>query len=448
LTLDPILILALIGVLAIAGVLAWEYPIQITVVAVVIAIALDTLLGGYESRLSINFTVDDIACVVLLCACASVALRTKRISRDRCWPVLTLFALVLINLVRGVSEFGLKPAGNGSRSLTYLIVPSVAVILLRPVLQVSPQHFARWLTGLGCALAIIASCRWAGVLPMSPEVFDFREVPRVLPAEYAFVIGQSLLAIVALQLIRGVQWWKVGIAGILATTILALQHRTVWAATLVGLMWLVARSFRSSPKRWFQLAGVTCIALTVTVMTLYATGGINRVGMLVRSNLNETQQQNSTWRWRVAGFTEAVDRLFFSDTSEIIFGPPSGRILGSDASTASIYIHSRYVETLAHYGMFGCLLLIMWLVTVTRKVGGGWFRARSWGGRPMSVETVFLQALLLSQFTYFIAYSGGLIQGAVTGLIWLASTADMQREREPVLNAAAARKHAYLIAQN
>ena len=151
----------------------------------------------------------------------------------------------------------------------------------------------------------------------------------------------------------------------------------------------------------------------------------------------------------MGGFAEAMDRLFSSDTSEIVFGPPSGRDLGSDASSmASVYIHSRYVETVARYGVLGGLLLLIWLVAVARKVGGGWVRARSWGSRPMSVETTFLQALLLSQLTYFVAYSGGLIPGGVIGLIWLAATADTERVHGSVLNAAAVRRHRYLIAQS
>jgi hypothetical protein len=450
LTFDSFLILIVAAVLAIAAVLSWEYPIRVAVVAVVITIALDLFLGAYYGmELGINVYADDIACLVLLSAGACVALRTRRFSRGRCWPVFTLLALVLINLARGASEFGLKPAGNSARSLTYLIVPFVAVILLRPALRISPHRLARWLTGLGCALTVAAVFRWAGALSIPEDVLvGNRAVIRVVPAEYALLIGQAVLAIVALQLIRGVRWWTFGIAGMLIATTLALQHRSVWVATAIGLMWLAVGSFRSSQKRWFQLAGATCIALTVAAVTLFATGGIDRVELLVQTNLNETQQKDSTWSWRVDGFVEAMDRLFSSDASEIVFGPPSGRDLGSDVRTAaSVYIHSRYVETLAHYGLLGGLALVIWLVAVARKVGGRWVRMCSWEGRPVSVETAFLQALLLSQLTYFVAYSGGLVLGAIMGLIWLAATGDTGRVHDSGLNAAG-RSHAYSIPQS
>jgi hypothetical protein len=446
-----LLILGAVVVLAIVGVLLWEYPIHIAVVAVVVAVALDVLLVvSYGMELGINVYADDIACLALLSAGACVGLRTIRFSRGRCWPVCTLFVLVLINFTRGTSEYGLNPAGNGSRSLTYLIVPSVALMFLRPALRVPPQYLALWLTGLGCALTIVAGCRWAGVLPIPEQVLDEfgrRSVVRVLPAEYALLNGQALLAIVALQLIRGIRWWKVAIAATLATTTVALQHRTVWASTMIGLMWLGAGSFRSSQKRWFQLAGTMCIALTVAIMTLFATDGIDRARLLLQTNLIETQQEDSTWSWRVDGFAEATERLFSSDTSEIVFGPPSGRDLGADVNMASVYIHSRYVETLAHYGVLGGLLLLFWLVAVARKVGG-WARLCSWEGRPMNVETTFLQALLLSQLTYFVSYSGGLPQGVVIGLIWFAATTETEHGHESVLNAAVARRHAYSISQS
>jgi hypothetical protein len=422
---DPVQYLALIALLVIGATLLWQYAVQIALTAVVVAIGLDCLQLAKEGiDIGITVYVGDIACLVLLSAGTVVLLRKGRFPDGSSWPVFALFALLTVNLARGASEFGLKPAGNGARiHLAYFIVPSVAWILLRPITRVDPRRLASWLGVLGCTFTIFAVCRWTGALPVPQEVIEgnFREVVRVLPAEYAMVIGQSLLAIISLQLIQGVRFWRICLAAILAAATVALQHRSVWGSTFVGLMWLAARSLRSSEKRWLQLAGSTFIGLALALITLSLTGGIDRIVPLVRANLDETRQQESTWNWRVHGFYEATDQLFSSDAFEIIVGPPSGRGWESIAAgSASVNVHSRYVETLTYYGISGVVVLLIWLFTVARKVGG-WVRPSPGEDPAMRVDTAFLQALLLSQLTYFVAYSGGIMQGTITPLIWLAA---------------------------
>jgi len=254
---------------------------------------------------------------------------------------------------------------------------------------------------------------------------DFREVVRTLNAGDALVIGQSLLAIIYLQFFHGVRMWRTSLAAILAVVTIALQHRSVWVSTFVGLVWLAASCLRSSQRRWLQLAGTTFIGITVTVITLSATGGMDRVISLITANFEETQQQDSTWSWRVNGFAEATERLFSSNTFEMLVGPPSGRDLESSASFASIHIHNLYIATLAFYGLFGGILLAVWLFAVVRRVGP-WVRVNHGNSPKMRAGTAFLQAVLLSQLTYSFAYTSGIDQGSITALIWLAATSQSE----------------------
>jgi len=437
-----------VAVTALAAGLLWQYPIPVALIAVTTPTVLDCLQLGKDGIEvgGINVYIDDIACLVLLVAGAVVVFRRGRLPERGTWAAITLFALAATNLARGSIEFGLKPAGNGARSLICLIVPSIALILLRPALRLCPQRLANWLAGFGCALVIVAVCRWSGVLPMPTVADDFREVSRALPAEYAIVIGQSLLAIVYLQISRGVKWWGMCLAGILATTTLTLQHRSVWVSTFVGLTWLSVRTMKLSHGFWFRLVGTTFVGLTL-ISTIAGSKNIDRVVSLARINFEETQRQDSTWNWRVEGFAEATDRVFSSDTFEMLLGPPSGRDLGSRASLASVDIHSRYVATLAYYGIFGAMVLIIWLSAVARKVGG-WVRDRRGGSRETQVGTAFLQALLLSQLTYFVPYSGGMLQGAITAVIWLAARSRPLRAYKTVFSAAGTRRQPYLIVES
>ncbi|PYV34466.1 MAG: hypothetical protein DMG09_21050 [Acidobacteria bacterium] len=158
----------LIAVLALCAGLLWQYPIAIALVAVATPIGLHCLqLGNDGIDVGVNVYIDDVACLVLLCAAAVVVVRKQRLPDSSSWPVFTLFALAAINLARGAAEFGLKPAGNGARNLIYLIVPSLALILLRPALRVYPRRLANLLAGFGCALTALAVCRWTGALSVA-----------------------------------------------------------------------------------------------------------------------------------------------------------------------------------------------------------------------------------------------------------------------------------------
>jgi hypothetical protein len=147
-------------------------------------------------------------------------------------------------------------------------------------------------------------------------------------------------------------------------------------------------------------------------------------------NVTEAQEYNSTWAWRVRGWTEAIDRLFSSGTMEVLVGPPSGRYLGSNASSASVHIHNRYVDMLAYYGLAGALLLSVWIISMFRTIGASFQRYRA-DRRNRAIERVFLQALLVSQLIYFIPYFGGIAQGSVMGLIIAAALTG--RKRLPVM---------------
>lgn len=419
--LQYLLLAVLVAVAALIAGLLLQYPILVALIAVGAAIAVDFLeLIPDGIDVGINVYIDDIACLVLLVTGIIVILRKGRLPEKSTWPVFALFGLMVINLARGASDFGLKPAGNGARNFAYLTVPSFAWLLLGPVARVDPRRLANWLGVLGCTLTIVALCRWAGVLPMPKMDFeDFRELPRALPAEYAIVIGQSLLAIGYLQTTRGVRWWGICLAGVLASTTFALQHRSVWVSTFLGVTWLAVRTLKVSQRFWLQLA-VTAFAGFLVISIFAGPDNIHRVVALAQANFEETQQQDSTWSWRVKGYAEATDRVFSGDALETLLGPPSGRDLGSSADFASVHIHSRYVDTLAYYGVVGAIVLIIWLSSITKRVGR-WVRDRREASREMHVGTAFLQALLLSQLTYFVPYSGGMIQGAITALIWLAA---------------------------
>ena len=399
-----------------------KYPALSVVAAVGAAAILDCVQFDGAGQLgleihNVNIYVDDITCALLLTAAVGVSLRRRVLPDSSCWPVLALFGLAVLNFVRGASQFGLKPAGNDARSLGCFILPLATIILLRPVLSISAARIARWLTILACVLSMIALARWLGALPMPnvPEE-EFREVPRAIPAEYALVIGQAWLGVLFLQVSGRGKIWTLCLSLGLPGLLLALQHRSVWLATLGGFGWLAVRTFQSARKHWLRMAATASLG-AILLLSIAGTESIWRTVSIAEANLQETWQPDSTWNWRVGGFEEARERVFAGSPVEMLVGPPSGEILDARASTAAIYIHSRYVATLAYYGTLGALVLVVLLSKVAMKLA-------PWTHNGYSeVDRSFLQALLLSQLLYFFAYTGGIVQGAVTALLWLASPA-------------------------
>jgi hypothetical protein len=351
----------------------------------------------------------------------------KHMFESLSWPLFILLVLVTVNFIRGAAEFGLKPAGNGIRDIAYLIVPSIILQVVRPVLVLQPREMAKWLVWIGSGFMILAASRWVGVLPTPQDLIEsssgFREVVRVIPSDQAMVVGQALMAILFLQVTRGIRWWGAILATLLGVTTIALQHRSVWSSVLLGLTWLAVRTIGRYPKGWLKLTVGVLIAVMIAGAALMATGRLDSVVSLVKVNVDETQQADSTWDWRVQGFADATDRALSGDLFETIVGPPSGNDLSNDlsatASFASVHIHNRYVSVLAYYGLFGVASLLWWLLLVAKKVGG-WVRSAQ-GGCGCWAGQAFLQALLVSQLTYFVAYAGGLLQGVLLAMISLAS---------------------------
>lgn len=410
-------------------VLVWYRPGWILFAAISVACLLDcfgvaSATGEASAGAGLNIYGDDVAGIVLLIGGVLLFLRyPKSVSRDHL-PCFLLLLLVALSVGRGLGTFGLKQAGNSVRSLFEFVAPAITIMLLRPTVRLNADRLARWLVWAGSLLSAIAVLRWAGVLTMPKDyiILDqraLREVIRALPADYAIVIGQAFIAVIYLLIAdrRKTWWWWIA-AAIFGVVTLALQHRSVWTATAVGVMWLAVRTTRRSPLRWLGLGATTVVALAFVLLANPSL--LQSADELLRNGITETETSHSTWAWRVDGYTEATERVLDSAAIDQLIGPPAGWSANSGGSFASIHIHSRYVDTLAYYGFIGTTVLLVWFAILIRRCwrrSGARFQdpALSQGSQGM------LQALLISELVYLIPYFGGLLQGSVLGLIWLAA---------------------------
>lgn len=414
-----------LSVLLAAGLLllrvAWHWPGRVIFAVISVAALLDLLkIGSSGADVGVHFHIDDGASVILLGISFLLLIQYRKSFPRDVVPCLVLIALAALGFTRGVVPFGLREAGNGPRLLLIFTTPALAIMLLRPAFRLDSVRLACWLRWAGLCFGAVAVSRWAGLLPMPVELEeDLREVVRSLPADHAFVVGQAFIAAIYLELVeRGSRWWWAG-AGALGVLTLVLQHRSVWAATAAGVAWLAFRSFRLLPERWLRFSAIACVALCVIMLAATA-ALLDSTLKLITTNVQEAQSEDSTWAWRVEGYNEATVRLLASEPVDILIGPPAGWVVSSSGSFASMAIHSRYIDVLAYYGIVGFTVLLLWFGMLARRVG---WPAKSLYGRPASdpVGSVFLEALLLSEMVYLVAYYGTVLQGSLLGLIWVAA---------------------------
>ena len=116
--------------------------------------------------------------------------------------------------------------------------------------------------------------------------------------------------------------------GLFSALVFALQHRSVWSATAAGLVWLAIWSPRLPRGEWlkFTVLGLW-LGAAVVISPLVASGPYERVVRLLNSNIQEVNQEDSTWAWRMEGYLEAIQRIFSNGAVEAVLGPPSGRDL-------------------------------------------------------------------------------------------------------------------------
>ena len=426
----PLIVIAVAVLLILgAGFLLWKYPTFFGLGMMALAM-FATVLDVATSGLQLGITLYplDFGCAALVASCAVVTLRTYRSPNDLCWPSVILLALGLLNFFRGAALFGIKSPGNSARQLIYLILPVVAFSYLGPALRMTVEGMIKALSLVSLVLAAVAAARWAGILPMPEDLIsdDFREVVRALPSDYVIVIAQGLIGIIGLQLMQGFRTIGIILTVLFAGLVLALQHRSVWTATIAGLIWLLVRAPRVNHREWLKVTSlVLLVVAALTLIPIVASGTLDRIEQLVHSNIEEVNHDDSTWAWRLAGYTEAIQRSFSNGVLDAALGPPSGEDLSNTASFASIVIHDRYIYMLAYYGVTGLLALLVLLAATGIRIYK--FKIVSPRDREAKAAKVILEALLVSVIVYFIPYAGGEFEGLLLGALWLASTGGIIR---------------------
>lgn len=422
--------------LALFAVLLWIFTQHCnTAIALLLGVQVWAIATGGETPfLDVGFSVlpSD-----LLAACAGLVagarlLRRGAPPRAELLLVLAVMCLIGWSLQRGVGAFGLTSAANDARVYFWQFFASALYVATAPLRPGRARAVVRlWLVS-AAAYAALSLAGWLNtglhsvvdVGTLSGDVYD----PRPVPARSALVLAQSVVLLLcswggnsaasARTAVYGPggdrrgrrgrpdgSRWKILPALLCLVFVVLLQHRTVWATTLVmAVVWWALAPSRAGQR---LVSAAAALASLCVVTLTFATGMFGGVGSVLADSFAETQDEDSTFAWRVHGWQELMDGP--KTLAEWLFGSPFGS--GYDRWVGGVVIsvspHDYYLHVVLRLGVVGLLTLLAAYFLVWRRLDGGG------NGTPA------LRLMVVSHLVLFVSYSPFPEQGVLLGLcLW------------------------------
>jgi hypothetical protein len=351
-------------------------------------------VGGFQ------LTINDVLMGFVGSAFAARMLRRVR------FPVAARFltgilVLVVWSLIRGIGDYGVATAMNEARGSLAVYLVALYFATAPPTDRIRERLGRAWLA-YAMFLVVLAVERWLAVLGPLPTN-DAWYIPgeygglRVLWSDEAFVLGQTfVLLLPGLMhgtLSRGRRLTAVAALG----TVMLTQHRSVWAATLVGIatvLLLEGNIGRKWARRLILATGVTSVLL----LTLFS-------GPLLERSVSSSDAASSdTFEWRMEGWTALYRDSGPQSAAEVVVGRPYGagweRRLTSLGYSTDVVPHNYYVEQDLRVGLVGLALMLALYVVVMRRLA----RSAATGPQVGLLSDRVLPVLLAMQLLYFIPY--------------------------------------------
>jgi O-antigen ligase len=155
------------------------------------------------------------------------------------------------------------------------------------------------------------------------------------------------------------------------------------------------------------------VAAVLAVVLLAAAGPPGVTSSLTAGYQQTSPTQNSTFSWRLQGWSAMINRQIAGPVADLVVGSPSGT--GNESANEGVFLpayHSQYLWTFTMTGIIGLALLVWVYVKALRKSRR---RLRSPSDFVGQAALLFT-ALLALQLTFFVGYSSGGLVGLMLGL--------------------------------
>jgi hypothetical protein len=375
-------------------------------------------VGGVELGITVYYT--DFA-LLFIAVIALLRLLTARDTPRWHWAWGLYLLAFLISLGTGVVSFG-SGAGVQARAYFYSIAAGSYAVSF-PVDAARVRQLVNLMFWLVVLLLGICIYRWIVYYTPIPDLlppegnYNADGAIRVVRSHEALVMGQMFIVGLLFAPLGRIASAARFIAPLTLGGVLALQHRSVWLAVLVGVLagLFVARS-RSGSKtgQILLLAGI--VAITVLPLTL--SSQLSGVSDQVASSADRAVEGDGTvgerldnWQgliklWAAGGPRSlALGQSFGSDSTRYV----RDTIHGGEHKIG-YFAHNHYVQTLYNLGLVG---LFAFLALV-------WYAARGLYRRCASKEgdlvASMLLTLLLMQLAYYVPYGTDYLQSVLLAL--------------------------------
>lgn len=409
---EVIAIVVPIGAIALV-VMLWRSSIVGAVLVLVMAVAQAWFVELPGIELGVMLYLTD-AVALLLAIAASLRITAKRSLRVP--PSGLIFtAMLMLSFLIGLVEFG-KTAGVDFR----VIFAFIAGVFYFASFDFNPELVIRltrvWVV-VACMLMLIAWFVWtadAAGLTMARKWIDADPTGvkfRVLNAGITYVIGVGVVVLLHLFMNGKMEtmWWPVLLA--LGGTVLALQHRSVWAATLVSAMLVVLLAQRGRARVFLFAGAVVVLSAAMVPFISHRLSGVSESVSL------QAERAMDMTRGTSGGRVRAWEQLL-NDWQKLELGQQLiGKPFGSSYARLTNTPHNCYLQVMYRTGYIGLLaMFFMYGSTLIRLLG----RRGSMAEEAAGIKTLLL-ALVVGQLVYFVPYAftpeHGILMGMAIGYV-------------------------------
>jgi hypothetical protein len=427
----PFLVAVLITLGSVVAVIGACNDFRVGVWVTAAAFTADTVsMSGPVLNLGLTLYAADLPMVLLALAAAIRWAGAADVPRRHlAW---FLFALAFLSsFALGLLRHG-SAAGVQARPDFYALA-AASYALSFPVGRQQLRSMLVALAWTACVITVLSVYRWvvyltpiASLLPPG-GVYNIDGPMRVVNSNQALLLAQVALL--------GVFFFGSGLAPVLARlaapvllmATLALQHRSVWLAGLVGVCTslLVARGSRTPWWQQVLLVGVAAAAVAAPLVFSKTLSG------QVQSSATRAVQGEGTVTARFDNWEISIARWVGGGPVAVAIGSPPGgdttRVYYTENGQKVVVnfgTHNNYVHMLTSQGLLG---LALWCWVTATGLLGLWRLRRAQAEFADSAS--MLLVLMCSQLAYYVAYDVDYLQAFILGtaVAWV-----FQRQREPV----------------
>jgi len=338
----------------------------------------------------------------------------------RHWAWLVFCAMICLSLALGLASYG-TAAGVSVRGYFYFMVTALYGMSF-PMDERRVRLTLNVLVAVAVLLLLLTAYRWVvyytpitALLPPG-GVYNIDGAIRVIKSNEALVLAEVLVGgLFFAAAARGLyvaQW----LSPILLGAVLALQHRSVWLAMLVGGLtrFLVVRSKQSSSAS--QLLLVLAI-LGVTSLPMLFSDKLSGITQQVQQSAERALEGRDTTHARFSNWKSMIQLWYQGGAKSIVigqsFGADSSRYIEDEEGgtrKVSYYAHNLFIQTLYNTGLVGLSAMLAAFAYVAR----GLYRLNRDG--VGGTTTQILLVIMAMQMAYYVPYGQDYLQSLLFGV--------------------------------